>query len=238
MSIIPKNIFFYWSENIIPEDILNNVKNYRLLNPDFNVQIIGEDSELLINAFKKYPEIYEIYKKIRIPACKSDVARIILLRNYGGIYIDCNTTIKKPLENLYNTIKHKDIVIGINLKTRDYSTRILMSRKFSGHMKTILDIMYDNLNNLYIKENSTKEHIEYNILMLTGTGPFYKAFNRLEYLPDITCINLDNNKSIGYLDDASDYFKHYGCCTDFHHNKNSHLHWSERQKVEKLFLCN
>lgn len=233
---IPKKIFFYWSEKTIPEEILKNVENYKLLNPDFDVQIVGDDSEILINAFKKFPELYKIYKKIRIPACKSDVVRIVLLRHYGGIYIDCATTLTKSLEELYDTLKNKDIVISFNVKSYDYSTRILMCKKFSGYMKSVLDVVISNLTELYAKETCSQQHIDYNILMLTGTGPFYKTFNRLDYLPDIKSINADNNKLIGYLDDESPYFKHYNCCLNHHHNANFHLHWSERQKVEKLFL--
>ena len=49
MSFIPKNIFFYWTGSDVPNEIKTNIRNYKVINSAFNVQIITNDNDVLEN---------------------------------------------------------------------------------------------------------------------------------------------------------------------------------------------
>ena len=43
---------------------------------------------------KYFPAYLEVYQRIRIPACKSDIARLVALYEWGGLYVDCHCGIR------------------------------------------------------------------------------------------------------------------------------------------------
>jgi mannosyltransferase OCH1-like enzyme len=63
---LPKNIYFYWDTLEIPEEALNNVKNYKAQNRDFNVKILNDED---INIYKnEFPELIELFHLATISA--------------------------------------------------------------------------------------------------------------------------------------------------------------------------
>lgn len=56
-------------------------------------RILG-DAEALPLLAKHLPQYLELYKAIRIPAARSDIARCILLYAHGGVYTDCHFGIR------------------------------------------------------------------------------------------------------------------------------------------------
>jgi len=95
----------------------------------------------------------------------------------------------------------------------------------------VLQKIEKNLVDLYNKEQNSNELIEYNILILTGTFPFYDILGR----------NNDKKEfnNIAFFDDNSNIVKHYGCRLKHHNSDNFHkLHWSKLQLVQKLFKNN
>lgn len=222
MNNIPKQIFFYWTGSKIPEEIKKNVENYKKINNDYQVEIIMDDNLFLDKAKYDFPSLTNLFNKISIPSCKSDIARLLILYYFGGIYVDCNTIPLKCFNDFYVTIKDKDFVISFNYNNLDYSTRVLFSSKESSVLKEILIKITNNLENLFNLEKESNINIEYNILLLTGTGPFNDVLGR--------------NGDVDKFDDNSDIIKHYGCNMEHHHNKNFEKHWSNLQKKQKLFI--
>ncbi len=94
--MIPKRIFYIWfGEKKLPQDVLNNIKGWKKLNPDFEVIRIDERN-FEIN---KYNYIKEAYKSGNW-AFASDMARLIIIYTYGGFYLDTDVTLIKPLAPL------------------------------------------------------------------------------------------------------------------------------------------
>lgn len=102
--MIPKIVHILWyAENKLPnlfECILEENKNK---NPDYDFKLWSNHNpendieELLKN---EYQEIYEIFKKCKFGVQKADIARIVLLYHYGGIYIDLDILCLKPFDTL------------------------------------------------------------------------------------------------------------------------------------------
>jgi hypothetical protein len=83
-------IFGYWhgtDHDIIREGI----EAWRNHFPDF--RIIG-DSDIEPLIAKHFPKCLDLYRKIRIPCCKSDLARMLALHEWGGLYVDCHCGIR------------------------------------------------------------------------------------------------------------------------------------------------
>jgi len=57
---------------------------------------------------REYPDIFAIYEKTQFGVQKSDIARIVLLYHYGGIYIDLDIMCLKSLDDVIDT--HSDNV--------------------------------------------------------------------------------------------------------------------------------
>ncbi len=43
---------------------------------------------------RNFPDRMELYSQIRIPTAKSDIALLLLLYEFGGLYIDCHCGIR------------------------------------------------------------------------------------------------------------------------------------------------
>jgi hypothetical protein len=222
---IPKNIFFYYTGNPVCDNLKLNISNFKECNKNFNVTLITDDTFILDLAKKDFPNIYFLFNKITIPSCKSDIFRVLYLYYCGGIYVDCNIIPIKSFDEFYEKNKHFDFIISYNYMNNDFSTRILFSKPLTSILYNVLEVMQRNLINLYEKEIMSKDRIEYNILVLTGTYPFYEILGR----------NNENKiNGVTFFDDYSDIVRHYGCRLISHIDFKG-FHWSEKQKTQKLF---
>lgn len=93
-----KNIFFFWDGPNITAPLKKNIAYTRAIHPDYNVQLVGGGDVLPILE-RKYPDLASIYNDIRIPAVKSDIARLVLVEEYGGWYIDCDMSLRVSLKH-------------------------------------------------------------------------------------------------------------------------------------------
>jgi len=237
--MIPKTIYLYWDQVEIPNEVKTNFYNFKKINKTFDVKLINScDIETILK--NKFPDLYELFIKITIPTCKSDIARCIILYEEGGIYVDCNTIPIDSMENYYNDNKYYDFIISYNYDNTDFSTKILFSKKGCIFLEKVINTIYNNLYNLFLSEKKNDNLVEYNILKLTGTFPFMEC---LEYdyvsprnLEKESYLNNLKLYKIGFFSDKRPEVKHYGCNMDHHHGKNFHLHWSNLQKKQKLFM--
>ena len=159
---IPKNIFFYWDSLEIPDEVLNNVNNYKKHNPDFNVIILNDED---INKYKnEFPETIQLFHLATIAALKSDIIRLIFLYKEGGIWIDSNTTLVNDdgIKILYDRYKQYDFVITILPHRNDLKTSCLISKNNSKLAYDTITKATENLKRHYELEKNSQVYIEYN----------------------------------------------------------------------------
>ena len=93
--MIPKIIHNIWIQGYqnLPEKEKQNHLKIKKLNPDW--EFIIWDNNMIIELLKKYPKIYYVYKNvnnlsgiINNNATRSDIARYIIMKEYGGLYYD------------------------------------------------------------------------------------------------------------------------------------------------------
>lgn len=124
--MIPKIIHNIWIQGY--ENLPNENKIYYLnikkLNPDWEFMIW--DDEMIKNLLQKYPKIYDIYKKssnysgsIDNNIIKSDIARYIIMKDYGGLYFDADFKCKTSFDEVFLNENNENIS-NLNSKNNIY----------------------------------------------------------------------------------------------------------------------
>ena len=105
-NILNKNIFLLWFQgwnNDTPWLIKQVAESWEINNPDWEIHYI--DSENLKNYVNDINYIYDTNKNITIQA-KSDIIRLSLLKNYGGVWADATMLCMQPLDHwIYEAIE-------------------------------------------------------------------------------------------------------------------------------------
>lgn len=248
MNNFPKNIFFYWHDKILNDELIINIENYKKTYPDFNIKVLCDED--MDEYYHDFPELCNMYKNINIAACKSDIIRILALYKHGGIYIDLHTTPVPYIPNngssirrLFEKNKHYDVIIPRNYYDNyDMKFTVLISKKEATFLFDVIQIMTKNLRDQYNNEKNANKYISYNIFFITGVViayqllDYYDNFEFREKNKD-TLTDLKNFKkyNIAVFDDRY-YFTLYGCNMDHHHNGATfEKHWSKLQGRIMLF---
>ena len=96
-----KNIFQVWFQNcnnVTKPEYIQNMRNWKLLNPDWNYKCIS-DTELR-NACAQYsPECLQVYDSFDIMHLKIDFGRYVTLYLKGGIYVDMDAYAVRSLDS-------------------------------------------------------------------------------------------------------------------------------------------
>ncbi len=106
---IPKIIHQIWIQgyDYLPEKLKNKHNLIKKFNP--NYQVILWDNVMIDSLLYKYPNIHNVYNnipnftgKVKINPSKSDIARLLILYEFGGFYIDIDYYCPKSLDELYD----------------------------------------------------------------------------------------------------------------------------------------
>ena len=94
---IPKIIMQTYKTNKIHNKIYNNIKNFLDINPTYDYYLITDDMgrSLIKKNFNQY--ILNAFDKLNLGAAKGDFLRYVALYEYGGIYIDLDSSITADL---------------------------------------------------------------------------------------------------------------------------------------------
>jgi len=143
MSKIPKKIHYCWfGGNPLPDDVKRYIETWKKHCPDYEIKEWNE-SNFDINCNKYVKQAYEAKKY----AFVSDYARVSALYNEGGIYMDTDVEVLKPLDEF---LEHNAFT---GFESNDFIMTALMGTEKNGEwIKSIIDI-YDGLS--FIKEDGT-----------------------------------------------------------------------------------
>jgi Glycosyltransferase sugar-binding region containing DXD motif len=227
-------VFAYWSDN--DHSILAELTTeWRAEFPQF--QIFRDDD--VIQLIERYfPSHVELYKALRIPAAKADIARLLLLYELGGLYIDCHCGIRDADEvrRLISSLEQIELIFidrTLSRKPRPpeehfLTNSIIFSRARSDLIFMICRQAFANL--VWHREQERKKgKVLYQINYLSGPGLITAmalqpgSYNRdvrwdfqgrIMIIPEeVAPIVRSRNRTYG----------------------GAGQHWSERQKVEPLF---
>lgn len=222
-------LFTFWAgaASVQPE----SVGAWRERYPDFAV-FNDEDVAPLLDT----DEQREIYQKIRIPACRSDVARLVLLREHGGLYLDAHmgpSSGDRLAETLSDLARYDLILFSWGWKSQfNFMNGVLAARRRAPVLDLLITKAFDNLVAHKRCEDATSEYIKYNIFNLTGTWVMVQCMfqniggtwdRKPEYKEKVRFHVMETGSSPGFQ-----IYKFYGY-------RKPGEHWSERQLSERLF---
>jgi hypothetical protein len=205
--------------------------------PDF-VVFTDEDVSRILR--RRGRSEFELYHKVKFPACKADVARLLLLLEYGGLYIDAHVgtgqahCLTRVLEKLANyelilfdlTWKHSYLADLWIMNT------VLAARRAASVVDLLVDSCFKNLEMQYRKESTNPEYVPFNIYTLTGAADIQRNLLNLQSTPILIKDEFKSRVHVERLLEGVGQpfalYKHY-------HYRVPGLHWSERQKIERLF---
>jgi FkbM family methyltransferase len=236
-------IFTYWTG---PSNLDQEFSDFWQAHvPEFRV---FSDEDVLPIIESRHPELSLLYRRIRIPACRSDIARLILLEEFGGLYIDAHVSCPNfgCLAGLLSECGNFELGVFdvVPFRTRPGDRHIcntsLYSLKDSKYIAALINKVGGNLIGHYEREknapvaggSASADRPEYNIASLTGAWNIRMLFFeersgalevRKRFESSVLAIPLQNNDT-----SPLGFYRHY-------RYRSPGTHWSERQKNEPLF---
>jgi len=199
--MIPKIIHNIWIQgyNNLPNINKINQEKIKKLNPEW--EFIIWDELMIKKLLKKYPTILAIYKNaknlsgiITTEATKSDIARYVIMKEYGGLYYDYDFECISSFDKLFLNKKEKKYTIYIASSKIDFLEYIYQFDKpkycscFMGMEKNhpIWDKVFKILENTHYKsiigsaldKTLQQTEQEYNIINLTKINSHYQCLNQ------------------------------------------------------------
>lgn len=225
-------IFTYWINSEISDS--PSAGAWKKLYPGFRV-FNDEDVVGLLPS-----EFVPIYSAIRLPSAKSDLARLMLLRRYGGLYVDAHFGPTAP-ENLTVTVEklseYNMILFGKGWAMHtdtdfDLMNGVLAARRGSHELDVVIEIIISNISEQWNRELSTIDYIPYDLFFLTGTYTLIQSFfDQSTPRPSISS-KFAETVHVHYMkDNISSGFE----IAAFYNYRKPGEHWSERQKKERFF---
>lgn len=174
--MIPKRIYYAWfGPRPLPDKVKKNIAHWKKMNPDFEIKRINEDNFEL----NKYLFAKEAFQK-KEWVFVVDVARLDIIYNNGGYYLDTDVELIRPLDDefsKYNSIWALEDSDAINPGS------MFGAVKHDKNLKNILDI-YKNRS----FSDNEDENISVPIISSYFLKHGFKVKNRKQY--------LDENKAI------------------------------------------
>jgi len=234
--MIEKNIFQSWHTKKLHPLVQKKINKFKQLNPEYTYHLYNDkDMDDFVNEHFN-GEIAECYNKLNIIVAKVDFWRYLVLYKYGGIYLDMDSSIEKPLDEL---IKANDqAIITAEGNPKLYVQWALIFSKEHPILKKTIELICNNIkNNCYPND----------IHKMTGPTVYTKAINEIHkelFNNIINHIDIKSHTDITYeLNNISYrlYGKDYNSYFRFKHNLtrllyNNKTHWTQEQKEKPLLI--
>ena len=233
--MIEKNIFQTWYTRKVHRHIRNEITKIRMMNPDYSYKFfIDDEMDAFVNEHYK-GEIADCYNRLNIIVAKADFWRYLILYKYGGVYLDIDSTIKKPLSQL---IREDDTAIITAEGNPDIFVQWgLIFKKEHPILKHVIELVVRN-----IKENRYPE----SVLNTTGPCAFTEAIQNIHkqyFNTEINQKEITRHTDILYTTDSFNYRIYsidYNRFLQFKHPHSSYLYskkkeyWKDEKKKKSL----
>lgn len=190
INYIPKiihQIFFYISDNKIPDNLASAQRSWQLYNSDF--QYILWNSSMVDNLIKqKYPSQWSVYRSYGHWVQRADFARYIILYHYGGIYADIDIECIKNMWQLNRTFPSNAEFVMYKTRPFGVSNDFLMSKPRNPFITSVINglsradrwylipylTIFCSTGPLYLYGRYMAYHQKGDILILNSTVSFLK----------------------------------------------------------------
>lgn len=171
--MIEKNIFQSWHTHELHPAVKAKIDSMKELNPEYTYHLYtDEDMYNFVNTHFQ-GDVANCYNQLNIIVAKVDFWRYLVLYKYGGVYLDMDASIERPLREL---IRDEDEAIITAEGNPDLYVQwaLIFSKEHPILSKTI-ELIVDNIRN---------NRFPNDILKMTGPSVYTRAVN--EYHAEIT----------------------------------------------------
>lgn len=240
-QIIPRVIYQTWYTRDLHPKVQETRQNMRKINPgyEFKLFLDSEMDDFVKHNFEQ--RVVNAYMKLNIITAKADFWRYLVLYKNGGVYLDMDSAIIKPLASLIN---EKDEAI-ITMQEWQYETVF-------GQWALIFAPNHPILNRTieYVVDNILNHKMVNSTLTLTGPIVYTKAIQNLHLLnfgnyfrralirssTDIT-YNVQKPVQSSYRVFGIDFNKFFRVkFMDRILNDKKHTHWRDEERMGKAPL--
>ena len=230
---IPKHIYQSWHTKTLHPNIQNHIINtLKENNPEYTHEIYT-DEEIDRFVQENYEgEILECYNKLNIIVAKVDFWRYLILYKKGGIYLDIDSCINKPIDSF---ITHDDdAYITREGNKLFYAQWALFFSKEHPILKKTIELVVDNIKN---------NRYPHDIHKMTGPTVFTRAINIVSNGKDIVSnCTFYGNKDGVYESHGKKYRisgKDFNGNLNFLHrfwklSRGGKEHWVQQQKKKPI----
>jgi len=235
--MIEKNIFQTWYTKELPPSIQQRIDIWCKMNPDYKYHLyLDADIDAFVHDHFPGP-ITEAYDRLNIIVAKTDFWRYLVLYKYGGVYLDIDSCINRPLDSWIKDVD--DAIITAEGNPHMFVQWGLVFR--SGHpiLKRTIDLVVE-----YVQQNRYPN----DIINMTGPGVFSAAIQQCcqqkygQTIPHPLITSLTNDE---YETIEGDKYRIYGI--DFNGNMTfkvkdspdlytNKTHWSVDRCIRPLLL--
>ena len=158
--MIPKIIHFIWinfnnelDENpVIPKELSENIDICKKINKGYEIKIWnGKECYELVKQY--FPNKYDIFINFRYPIMRCDMARLIILYIYGGIYSDLDRVSIKSYDEIVNKYIDYDVIFsGIQhfLPIKFINNDLIIANKGSNFIYQCIQNISEKRTNIYL----------------------------------------------------------------------------------------
>lgn len=164
---IPRKI---WQTNFSEKCTLPmywNFKHNRSMSPEFEYNYVSTEARDDYMRTHGSERVYAAYRRLTDGAAQADLWRLLVLYNEGGVYIDIDATIVKPLRECLRSTN--DYVFVMNYG--EYSNFFIATVAKSPLFQELLEEVVGNIENYDANEGKS-------VFDVTGPGALEKVLNR------------------------------------------------------------
>ncbi|WP_375752234.1 glycosyltransferase family 32 protein [Vibrio sp. HN007] len=200
-SRIPRTIWQTNYSNKVTFPVYMNYLFNRLMSLEYDYRYVGDDEAAAYIKEHTSEQAYQAYLKLNDGAAKADFWRLVTLNTDGGIYLDMDASLVRPLKKLIET---EDDALYVSLKKNNHVTNFfLASAPNNADYAIAIDKMVDNIENKRVEEG---------VYFLTGPGVLTEILEGKEYKSverKFVCIQgAFTNEHFQYLDKPNSKWTH------------------------------
>jgi|TARA_B100001971_G_scaffold208533_1_gene230506 mannosyltransferase OCH1-like enzyme len=153
-------------------------RSYEHHNPGWAVKVWTDDN---------IPKLYnqEIYDKVTHPAYKADIARLEILYEYGGLYVDADTVCLKPL----------DLPSAPFTSTGNYGNHCMSVIGFEAGDTLMGDVVHDLMDNV----EKTEENNTHSMAGTKYVRPYWEKVKKIPREVIGSVLDMNSNMQIMHL---------------------------------------
>ena len=143
--MIERNIFQTWYTKELDPSVQRVIDEMKDLNPTYQY-FLYDDAEMDAFVDTYFPGVVaDCYHRLTIMAAKVDLWRCLVLYQYGGVYVDIDSTIIRSLDLVIQDRDEAIVSPSVHSPPGIYIHWILIFRKGHPLLKRTIDLIVDNI---------------------------------------------------------------------------------------------